>query len=94
MSMEYVTALPDPVYGSADTHASDHQRLKVKGSADGSTLIHAFLGGVYVAMSERNWRALFTAIGQVDIVAPPAVTHRIRMDDDQGTATITTEVTA
>lgn len=90
MSTTHVTRLPDPVYGSCDAHTSDHHRLSIKGSEDGSTLIHVFLGGVYVAMTERNWQNLFAAITQVDIVAPPVKTHRIHMNDTDRTATTET----
>lgn len=94
MSTIHDTRLPDPVYGSADANVVDHHKLRVSSSLDGSTLLHAHLGGVYVGMSERNWRALFAALGQLDIVAAPVVTHRITMDDENGTATISSEVTA
>lgn len=92
MSKPHVTRLPDPVYGSADVHAGDHHRLSASATVtdSGTVLVHAHLGGLYLAMTERNWRALYTALGQVEVVAPPTVTHRIRMNDADRTATIET----
>lgn len=94
MSTIHDSRLPDPVYGAADTNALDHRRLRVSSSLDGSTLLHAHLGGLYIGMTERNWRALFAALGELEIVAPPVVTHQIKFDDENGTATISSGVTA
>lgn len=92
MSEPIEVKLPDPVYGSADIHAIDHHRLRANATvnADGTVLIHAHLGGLYVAMSERNWQHLFKTLGRLEVVAPPVVTHRIRMNDVDGTASIET----
>lgn len=95
MSTDNTSRLPDPVYGSANANHDDHHRLRVSSSSTGGgALLHAHIGGVYVAMSERNWRQLFNQLSQLDIVAPPAVTHSIRFNDADRTATIDTEVTA
>lgn len=91
MPNEYVTQLLDPVYGAADiTKPSEPLKLRVSVTDDGP-LIHAFLGGLYLAMTERNWAILFNAIQQVDV--PVTTTHYIRMDDATGTATIKTVTT-
>lgn len=86
--------LPDPVYGSADVHASDHHRIKASATVSdrGHVLLHAHLGGLYIAMSERNWQHLFATLGRLEVVAPPVKTHRIRFNDADGTATIDTVI--
>lgn len=86
--------LPDPVYGSADVHATDHHRLRASASVTdgGQVLIHAHMGGLYIAMSERNWQYLFAQLGRLEVDAPPVKTHRIRMNDAEGTATIETVI--
>lgn len=94
MSTDNTSRLPDPVYGSVNANHDDHHRLRVCSSSSSGVLLHAHIGGVYLAMSERNWRQLFNELSQLDIVAPPAVTHRIRFNDADRTATIDTEVTA
>lgn len=95
MPSRYVTKLPDPVYGSASTApTTEPGELNVSAGDGVNPLLHAHFGGLYIGMSERNWRTLFAALGELEILATPAVTHRIRMDDDSRTATITTEVSA
>lgn len=97
MPTEHVTRLPDQVYGSADVAPLDNRRVKVSVTQndDGSSvLLHAHVGGVYIAMSENNWRALFAALTELEIVEPPKVTHRITFNDADRTAHITTVVKA
>ncbi len=95
MSTKHVTQLPDPyVYGSADTSPVDTQKLRVAVTTTGGnqTLLHAHIGGVYIATTERNWRAIVNALQTLEVPAE-TVTHRISMDDETGTATIETTVT-
>lgn len=88
MPSEISTELPDPAYGSAVANSGDHRRLRV--ASDGN-LIHADAGGVYLAMSERNWQALFAAVQELEVTQPP-VTYRLVADDTTQTAGF--EVTA
>lgn len=92
MSTPKNSRLPDPVYGSADVHTSDSRSLRYNATVtdNGDVLIHAHLGGIYIAMTERNWQHLYRELGTLEVVAPPVVTHRIRMNDADGTATIET----
>lgn len=96
-TQEYIELpdLPDDVYGSADCNTSGNRRLrvsysKVKGSDRG--LLHAFFGGMSVSMTERNWRAVFAALSQLEVEEPPTRAIRISMDDERGEAHV--EVTA
>jgi hypothetical protein len=82
MSDSYSTQLPDNVYGGVTLHTDEAPKMRVSNGP--GELIHAFIGGFYVAMSEANWRALFQAIEELD--APQ--THRIVFDDVQGTAKV------
>lgn len=84
--------LPDPVYGSADANAVDPRRMRANASVttNGTVLVHAHLGGVYIAMTEANWRHVYRELSQLEVVAPPVTTHRIRLNDANGTATIET----
>jgi hypothetical protein len=89
------TRLPDPVYGSADASPTDHHRIKVaytkaKGGTRG--MLHAHLGGIYIGMTERNWRALYKALSQLEVEEPPVRTIHINFDDNAGEAHV--EVTA
>ena len=83
--------LPDDVYGSADVgYKSKRLRVRVTGNdRDGTILLHANIGGIYLAMSERNWRGLFKAITSLEIEVKP-VTHKIIFDDAKGEARIET----
>lgn len=83
---ESSTELPDPVYGSADVNRGDCRRLSTSSTTTPTaTLLHAHIGPIYIAMTERNWRALFHSIEQLDVPVP---TYRIHFNDDQATATI------
>lgn len=92
MSNKHVTQLPDPyVYGSADTTPVNPQALRVAVTGTtGTTLLHAHIGGVYIATTERNWRAIVNALQTLEV--PGTVTHRIVMDDENRTATIKTVI--
>lgn len=95
MSTQNNTDLPDEVYGAADCNVANNRRLRVSytpSEVGGPGLLHAHLGGVYVAMTERNWRAVFAALSQLEVKEPPARTIRISMDDERGEAHV--EVTA
>ena len=89
MTSEYIDEFPDPVYGSADANVLNNKRLRVSSSGE---LLHAFAGGVYLAMSERNWQKLFSSLGRLEIEVPPKVTHRLVVNNDEGTAHFVTEV--
>lgn len=89
MSNRHTTQLPDPVYGSADAGGGiDPRRLAVSASDDGR-LLHAHIGGIYIAMTEQNWRVLYATLESLDVPIP---TYRINFDDTEGTAEM--EVTA
>lgn len=94
-TQDHITGdLPDDVYGSADANPSNLKRLRVTVTTHdktGSVLLHAHIGGIYLAMSERNWRGLFKAITSLEIEVKP-VTHKIIFDDAKGEAWIETAV--
>ena len=86
--------LPDDVYGAADANPTNLKKLKVSVTTNdttGSVLLHAHIGGIYLAMTERNWRGLFKAITSLEIEVKP-VTHKIIFDDAKGEAWIETAV--
>lgn len=87
MSEKKNTQLTDPVYGAADANPSDAHRLRLSSTTTdgGSVLIHAHLGGIYIGMSERNWRQLFNTMKQLEVTVP-APTYRLLMDNEAGTA--------
>lgn len=88
MSTKHTTQLPDPVYGSADAHpGGDHQRLTVSTTTSdtGTTLLHAHIGGIYLAMTERNWQTVWAALHTLEV--PVNRTIKIRFNDQDGTAT-------
>jgi hypothetical protein len=58
-----------------------------KAKGGGRTLLHAHVGGVYLAMTERNWRALYDALSQLEVEEPPVRTVRINFNDAAGEAT-------
>lgn len=87
MSTKRSTQLPDPIFGSADVNAVG-RTLTVSA---GDNLLHAFIGPLYIAMSERNWRTLFASISELEPSVEPR-TYRIVFDDEARTATA--EVTA
>ena len=95
MSTKDHTELPDDVYGAADANPINLKRLKVSvtsHSKTGTVLLHAHIGGIYLAMSERNWRGLFKAITSLEIEVKPTRTIRFTMDDANREAHV--EVTA
>ena len=84
--------LPDEVYGAADVGKVNPKRLSIRVTGSDKTanvMIHANIGGIYLAMTERNWRALFKAITSLEIEVKP-VTHKIVFDDAKGEARIET----
>lgn len=87
MSIRHITELPDPIMGSADVASGSSKALKVSA---GKTLIHAHIGGLYIAMSERNWRALFAAIETLEHEADER-SFRIVFNDEDRTATAVAE---
>lgn len=85
MSVKGITELPDPIFGSADVGTTD-RKLSVSA---GGQLLHAHIGGIYIAMSERNWRTLFAAMSELEIEVEPK-NYRIVFDDDTSEATVVT----
>jgi len=85
MSTKHTIELPDPVYGGANIGPNERRRLHVSNS---DKLIHAFAGGLHIAMSERNWRAMFAAIATL---SAPAPIRRITFDDFRRLALAETE---
>lgn len=92
-TQDHITGdLPDDVYGAADANPINLKRLKVSvttHSKTGTVLLHAHIGGIYIAMSERNWRGLFQAITSLEIEVKP-VTRHVIFDDPKGEARIET----
>ena len=87
MSTTHVTQLPDPVMGSADVGSGNSKAVKITA---GKNLIHAHIGGLYVAMSERNWQALYAAMETLEF-QPEERSFRIVFNDMAGTATAVAE---
>jgi hypothetical protein len=87
MSIKKCSNLPDPVYGSLDTHTC-HPAQVSAGSSDDGKLIHVYIGPFNISMSERNWRAVFSTITRVEVPIP---TRRIVLDDENGTAKVVSE---
>jgi hypothetical protein len=72
--------LPDEVFGSATGGPGINLRrlnINTNQTPQGTLYIHAHIGGMHVAMTEANWRALFNAIQQVNIPVP---TYRIDLE--------------
>lgn len=93
MSKPYYTDLPDDAYGAAQCNVDNHRRLRVNYSPAINKgergLLHAHIGGVSISMTERNWRALWAALSELNVTEPPV---RINFDDEAGEAHV--EVTA
>ncbi len=87
MSSRKCSKLPDPVYGSLDTHTSHGDEVQAGPSVDGK-LIHVYIGPFSISMSERNWQAVFSTITRVEVPIP---TRRIVLDDEAGTAKVVSE---
>lgn len=87
MTTTHSGTLPDRVYGSADVGRRDDRNIVVSTSTNsaGTTLLHAHLGGIYIAMTERNWQATWAALQTLEV--PVNRTIKIRFDDEAGTAT-------
>lgn len=87
MTTTHSATLPDPVYGSADVGRRDDHSIVVSSTTNssGTTLLHAHLGGIYIAMTERNWQTLWAALQTLQV--PANRTIKIRFDDENGTAT-------
>jgi hypothetical protein len=89
MSRHDDSRLPDPVYGAANSWPQDGHHISVnytKAKGGGRGLLHAHLGGMYLAMTERNWRALYAALSQLEVEEPPVRTVRISFNDAAGEA--------
>ncbi len=87
MSDRKCSKLPDPVYGSLDTHTSHLDEVQAGPSVDGK-LIHVYIGPFSISMTERNWQAVFSTITRVEVPIP---TRRIVFDDEAGTARVVSE---
>lgn len=81
MPNHYDTELPDQIHAFVDLHRGGSRQLNVRTItvSDGSPVINVDVGGLTIGMTERNWRALFAAIEQVDIPIP---TKRLTFNDD------------
>ena len=87
MSIKKCSNLPDPVYGSLDTHTGRGEEVSAGPSEDGN-LIHVYIGPFNISMSERNWQAVFSTITRVEVPIP---TRRVVLDDETGTAKVVSE---
>ena len=90
MSTQHITQLPDIVQGGADVAPGDNRRLSVSSTSSAAVgvMLHAHIGGIHLAMSERNWQILFASLKELEVEAPPTRTFRIVFDDEQGEARI------
>ena len=91
MSKMNTTQLPDIVQGSANVSSGDDRSLRVSAGTtpSGITLLHAHIGGIYIGMSEQNWRILFAAMSELEVEVPPR-NFRIIFDDDKREAKVVT----
>lgn len=89
MSTQHITQLPDLIQGGATITGGPSRELRISStSGKAGVLLHADIGGIRLAMSERNWQILFASLKQLEVEAPPTRTFKIVFDDEQGEAHI------
>lgn len=86
MSIRHNIQLPDSVYGAVTLRPEGDKELSM--SIGPGDLIHAHIGGMYIAMTQRNWRVLFATMETLEIDDKPR-TFRLVVDDENRTAEVT-----
>lgn len=89
MSTQHITQLPDLVQGGAEVTGSASRELRVAATSGKSgVMLHATIGGIRLAMSERNWQILFASLKELEVDVPPTRNFTITFDDEKGEARI------
>ena len=78
------------VHGGADVAASGSRELRVSSTSStaAGVMLHAYIGGIRIAMSERNWQVLFASLKELEVDVPPTRNFTIVFDDEKGEARI------
>ena len=89
MSTQHITQLPDLVQGGATITGGPSRELRVAStSGKAGVLLHADIGGIRLAMSERNWQIVFASLKELEVDVPPTRNFTITFDDEKGEAHI------
>lgn len=89
MSTQHTTQLPDIVQGGAEVTPGDSRELRVSATSGKSgVMLHAYIGHIRIAMSERNWQILFASLKELEVDVPPTRNFTIVFDDEKGEARI------